>query len=82
MGGGPLAITARAAVAEALQDSDGRPPLGRSTPNTRSGFVARIMATNQGARGVEWTNQSADFAFMAPMRPEPNQPQYKPEHWG
>jgi len=30
---------------------------------------------------MEWTNQSADFTFMAPSRLEPNRPLYKPEHW-
>ena len=30
---------------------------------------------------MEWTNQSADFAFMAPSRLDPNQPLYKPEYW-
>jgi hypothetical protein len=30
---------------------------------------------------MEWTNQSADFTFMAPMRLDPNQPLYKPEYW-
>jgi len=30
---------------------------------------------------MEWTNQSADFTFMAPSRLDPNQPLYKPEHW-
>ncbi|HEY8518763.1 MAG TPA: hypothetical protein VIN61_01685 [Gammaproteobacteria bacterium] len=30
---------------------------------------------------MEWTNQSADFVFMAPSRLEPNRPLYKPEHW-
>jgi hypothetical protein len=30
---------------------------------------------------MEWTNQSADFTFMAPMRLDTNQPLYKPEYW-
>jgi hypothetical protein len=30
---------------------------------------------------MEWTNQSADFTFMAPSRLDPNQPLYKPEYW-
>ena len=30
---------------------------------------------------MEWTNQSADFTFMAPSRLDPNQPIYKPEYW-
>jgi hypothetical protein len=30
---------------------------------------------------MEWTNQSADFVFMAPSRLDPNRPLYKPEHW-
>ena len=30
---------------------------------------------------MEWTNQSADFVFMASSRLDPNQPLYKPEHW-
>jgi len=30
---------------------------------------------------MEWTNQSADFVFMAPSRLDPNHPLYKPEYW-
>ncbi|HEX6999921.1 MAG TPA: hypothetical protein VF322_17450 [Gammaproteobacteria bacterium] len=30
---------------------------------------------------MEWTNQSADYVFMAPSRLDPNRPLYKPEHW-
>lgn len=30
---------------------------------------------------MEWTNQSADFVFMAPSRLDENKPLYKPEHW-
>ena len=30
---------------------------------------------------MEWTNQSADFVFMAPSRLDPNQPLYKPQYW-
>ena len=30
---------------------------------------------------MEWTNQSADFVFMAPSRLDPNQPLYTPEYW-
>lgn len=30
---------------------------------------------------MEWTNQSADFVFMASSRLDPNKPLYKPEHW-
>jgi hypothetical protein len=30
---------------------------------------------------MEWTNQSADFVFMAPSRLDQNKPLYKPEHW-
>ncbi len=30
---------------------------------------------------MEWTNQSADYEFMAPSRLDPNHPLYKPEHW-
>ena len=30
---------------------------------------------------MEWTNQSADFMFMAPSRLDPNHPLYKPEYW-
>lgn len=30
---------------------------------------------------MEWTNQSADYVFMAPSRLDPNKPLYKPEHW-
>jgi hypothetical protein len=30
---------------------------------------------------MEWTNQSADFVFMAPSRLDMNRPLYKPEYW-
>jgi hypothetical protein len=30
---------------------------------------------------MEWTNQSADFMFMAPSRLDPNHALYKPEYW-
>jgi len=30
---------------------------------------------------MEWTNQSADWVFMAPPRLDNNKPLYKPEHW-
>ncbi len=30
---------------------------------------------------MEWTNQSADFTFMASSRLDMNKPLYKPEHW-
>lgn len=30
---------------------------------------------------MEWTNQSADFVFMAPSRLDMNKPLYRPEHW-
>jgi hypothetical protein len=30
---------------------------------------------------MEWTNQSADFMFMAPSRLDMNHPLYKPEYW-
>jgi hypothetical protein len=30
---------------------------------------------------MEWTNQSADFMFMAPSRLDANHPLYKPEYW-
>lgn len=30
---------------------------------------------------MEWTNQSADYTFMASSRLDMNKPMYKPEHW-
>ena len=30
---------------------------------------------------MEWTNQSADYTFMASSRLDMNKPLYKPEHW-
>lgn len=30
---------------------------------------------------MEWTNQSADFVFMAPSRLDMNKPLYRPEYW-
>jgi hypothetical protein len=45
------------------------------------GGMFRRCAPFQSSNCMEWTNQTADFTFMAPSRLDPNQPLYKPEHW-
>ena len=66
-------------------------------PNGKPDLTGSWQTASGGPRGVpggmfrrctpfqascmEWTNQSADFTFMAPSRLDPNQPLYKPEHW-
>lgn len=66
-------------------------------PNGKPDLTGSWQTASGGQRGVpggmfrrcspfqqscmEWTNQSADFAFMAPSRLDPNQPLYKPEYW-
>jgi hypothetical protein len=66
-------------------------------PNGKPDLTGSWQTASGGARGVpggmfrrctpfqqncmEWTNQSADFTFMAPSRLDPNQPLYKPEYW-
>lgn len=45
------------------------------------GGMFRRCAPFQNEKCMEWTNQTADFTFMAPMRLDPNQPLYKPEYW-
>lgn len=66
-------------------------------PNGKPDLTGSWQTASGGQRGVaggmfrrcspfqnncmEWTNQSADFTFMAPSRLDPNQPLYKPEYW-
>ena len=45
------------------------------------GGMFRRCTPFQTSSCMEWTNQSADFTFMAPSRLDPNQPLYKPEYW-
>jgi hypothetical protein len=49
----------------------------RSAP----GGMFRRCSPFQTSSCMEWTNQSTDFTFQAPMRLDPNQPLYKPEYW-
>jgi len=66
-------------------------------PNGKPDLTGSWQTASGGQRGVpggmfrrcapfqdncmEWTNQSADFTFMAPSRLDPNQPLYRPEYW-
>jgi hypothetical protein len=50
-------------------------------PRGVPGGMFRRCTPFQNSNCMEWTNQSADFTFMAPSRLDPNQPLYRPEHW-
>jgi hypothetical protein len=45
------------------------------------GGMFRRCSPFQNENCMEWTNQSADFTFMASSRLDMNKPLYKPEHW-
>jgi hypothetical protein len=81
--GGPDPDAARA---ETPRLPDGKPDLTGSWraveggPQRVAGGMFRRCTPFQD-NCMEWTNQSADFVFMAPSRLDPNRPLYKPEHW-
>jgi hypothetical protein len=82
-GGGP---DPAAAQAETPRLPDGKPDLtgswrsvGGGPRGVPGGMFRRCTPFQDNC--MEWTNQSADFTFMAPSRLDPNQPLYKPEHW-
>jgi hypothetical protein len=90
-GGGPGVNQAQAnAAAAALptpRRADGKPDLtgswqgaGGGQRNAPGGMFRRCGPW-QLKSCMEWTNQSTDFTFQAPMRLDPNQPLYKPEYW-
>jgi hypothetical protein len=45
------------------------------------GGMFRRCSPFQNSDCMEWTNQSADYEFMAASRFDPNIPMYKPEYW-
>ena len=67
--------------------ADGKPDLTGSWQQAAGGQrgapggMFRRCGPWQNSNCMEWTNQSTDFAFQAPMRLDPNQPLYKPEYW-
>jgi hypothetical protein len=82
-GGGP---DPAAAEAETPRLPNGKPDLtgswrsvGGGPRGVPGGMFRRCTPFQENC--MEWTNQSADFTFMAPSRLDPNQPLYKPEHW-
>ncbi len=83
-GGGGFAPPATADDAEAAQ-REARPDRLLADGGRRSSRCSRrdVPAVHSVPEKncMEWTNQSADFTFMAPSRLDPNQPMYKPEHW-
>jgi hypothetical protein len=89
-GGGPgnaAAANAAAAAAPTPRMADGKPDLTGSWQGAGGGQrgvpggMFRRCGPWQTSSCMEWTNQSSDFTFMAPMRLDPNQPLYKPEYW-
>ncbi len=82
-GGGP---DPDAALAETPRHANGKPDLSGSWrgvgggPQRVPGGMFRRCSPFQD-NCMEWTNQSADFVFMASSRLDMNQPLYKPEHW-
>ena len=88
--GGPGNAAAANAAAAAMPTprlADGKPDLTGSWQGAGGGQrgapggMFRRCGPWQTASCMEWTNQSTDFTFMAPMRLDPNQPLYKPEYW-
>ncbi len=62
--------------------SNGKPDLTGAWQATGGGLPYGFRRCSPWQQNcMEWTNQSADFAFEAPSRRGPNRPLYKPEHW-
>jgi hypothetical protein len=88
-GGGPggAAALEEAARAPTPRLANGKPDLTGSWQQAAGGQrsapggMFRRCSPFQTASCMEWTNQSTDFTFQAPMRLDPNQPLYKPEYW-
>ena len=76
-----------AALAETPRLPNGKPDLTGSWSRVSGGAqgspggMFRRCGPFQNENCMEWTNQSADWTFMAPTRLDPNLPLYKPEHW-
>lgn len=75
-----------AADAETPRLANGRPDLtgswrsaGGGPERVPGGMFRRCSPFQDNC--MEWTNQSADFTFMASSRLDMNKPLYKPEHW-
>jgi hypothetical protein len=85
--GGAAAANAAAAAAPTPRMADGKPDLTGSWQGAGGGQrgvpggMFRRCGPWQTSSCMEWTNQSSDFTFMAPMRLDTNQPLYKPEYW-
>ena len=86
-GGNQAALNAEAAKAPTPRLPNGKPDLtgswqaaGGGQRNAPGGMFRRCSPF-QVKSCMEWTNQSIDFAWQAPMRLDPNQPLYKPEYW-
>ena len=86
-GGNQAAANAEAAAAPTPRLANGKPDLTGSWQGagggqrSAPGGMFRRCSPFQTSSCMEWTNQSTDFAFQAPMRLDPNQPLYKPEYW-
>src|SRR6476646_3398004 len=85
--GNQAALNAEAAKAPTPRLPNGKPDLtgswqaaGGGQRNAPGGMFRRCSPF-QVKSCMEWTNQSIDFAWQAPMRLDPNQPLYKPEYW-
>lgn len=82
----PSGAEADPAAAETPRMPDGKPDLtgswrtaGGGPQRVRGGMFRRCSPFQENC--MEWTNQSADWVFMAPPRLDPNRPLYKPEYW-
>ena len=81
LGGGP-----DPAAADTPRLANGRPDLtgswrsaGGGPERVPGGMFRRCSPFQDNC--MEWTNQSADFTFMASSRLDMNKPLYRPEHW-
>jgi hypothetical protein len=76
-----------AASAPTPRLANGKPDLSGSWRTVRGGQqgsgggMFRRCSPFQNDKCMEWTNQSADYEFMAASRLDPNVPMYKPEYW-